>query len=50
MSKFKRAFGDWRRLRRPGCKEVDLHFEQRDRSEQSYDAAMAEVATLVEHA
>ncbi len=49
MSKaFQKGWGDWKRYRRPNCREVDLHFGPRDRQAKSFEQAMAEVTELVE--
>jgi hypothetical protein len=49
MSKtFQKGWGDWKRYRRPDCREVDLHFGERDRRAKTYKQAMAEITELVE--
>src|SRR5262249_56614940 len=51
MSKaLQQGWGDWKRYRRPDCREVNLHFGERDRQAKSYKQAMAEVTELVERA
>jgi hypothetical protein len=39
---------DWTWYRKPGVKEIDLHFGRRDRWSKSYEEAMAEITRLVE--
>jgi hypothetical protein len=49
MSKaFQKGWGDWKRYRRPDCREVDLHFGKRDPQAKSFAQVMAEVTELVE--
>jgi hypothetical protein len=48
MPKFQKGIGDWTAYRRPDCTGVDLHFGRRNRWEQSYGEAMAEIIELAE--
>jgi hypothetical protein len=45
---FQKGSGNWKRYRRPDCREVDLHFGKRDPLVKTFAQAMAEVTELVE--